>query len=72
MNELETVVLTHDVPSARLEMGDVGTVVHRHDKDGFEVEFVSGAGETLAVLTLSGDDLRPIAGREILHVRALP
>ncbi len=72
MNELETVVLTHDVPSARLQQGDVGTVVHRHENDGFEVEFVSGAGETLAVLTLSGGDLRPIAGREILHVRALP
>ena len=72
MNELETVVLTHDVPAARLQSGDVGTVVYRHENDGFEVEFVSGAGETLAVLTLSGGDLRPIAGREILHVRVLP
>ena len=72
MHELETVVLTHDVPSAQLQSGDVGTVVHRHEHDGFEVEFVSGAGDTLAVLTLSGGDLRPIAGREILHVRALP
>jgi hypothetical protein len=71
MNELDTVVLTHDLPDTRLETGDVGTIVHCHRDDGFEVEFVSGAGETLAVLTLSTVDLRPIAGQEILHVRAL-
>ena len=71
MKELDTVVLTRDVASAQLERGDVGTVVHRYDDNGFEVEFVSGEGDMLAVLTLGGEDLRPIAGREILHVRAL-
>jgi hypothetical protein len=37
----------------------------------FEVEFVTGEGTTLAVLTLSQQDIRPIHAREILHVRAL-
>jgi hypothetical protein len=50
----------------------VGAVVHCY-KDGvtFEVEFVSGEGTTLAVLTLSQHDIRPMHAREILHVRAL-
>jgi hypothetical protein len=37
----------------------------------FEVEFVSGEGTTLAVLTLPQHDIRPMHAREILHVRAL-
>jgi hypothetical protein len=36
----------------------------------FEVEFVAADGTTIAVLTLSHEDVRPIRGREILHVRA--
>ena len=71
MNELEIVVLTHDVPSSGLRAGDVGAVVHRYPAVGYEVEFVSGAGTTLAVLTLCEDDLRPLAAEEILHVRPL-
>ena len=71
MNELETMVLTHDVPSSGLRAGDVGAVVHRYSTCACEVEFVTGAGETLAVLTLTETDLRPVASGEILHVRAL-
>jgi hypothetical protein len=70
MRELETVVLRHALPDAGLEAGDVGAVVHRHSADAFEVEFVSGEGGTIAVLTLSAADLRPIEAREILHVRS--
>jgi hypothetical protein len=71
MRELETVVLRHALPDAGLEAGDVGAVVHRHSADAFEVEFVSGEGGTIAVLTLSAADLRAIEAREILHVRSL-
>lgn len=71
MNELDTMVLTHDILSSGLREGDVGAVVHRYSKQACEVEFVTGAGETLAVLTLSDADLRPVAASEILHVRAL-
>jgi hypothetical protein len=47
-------------------------VVHCY-KDGvtFEVEFVTGEGATIAVLTLSHHDIRSMHAREILHVRAL-
>ena len=71
MNELDPMVLTHDVPSSGLRAGDVGTVVHRYTDHDCEVEFVNGAGETVAVLTLGESDLRPVASREIMHVRAL-
>jgi hypothetical protein len=43
----------------------------RFDGEGFEVEFVRASGVTVAVLTLTRADLRPIDGSEILHVRRL-
>ena len=70
MKEHDLVVLTHDLPEHALRAGDVGAVVHRYG-EGYEVEFVSAAGETVAVLTLTDADLRPMTGAEILHVRDL-
>ena len=35
------------------------------------VEFVTGGGGTIAVVTLSESDIRPMQGKEILHVRTL-
>jgi hypothetical protein len=50
----------------------VGAVVHSYpDGAAFEVEFVTAAGETVALLTLTPRDIRPLLGREILHVREL-
>ena len=71
MKELDSVVLRRAVPEAGLEVGDVGAIVHLHSPESFEVEFVSGEGDTIAVLTLPAADLRPIEAREILHVRSL-
>ncbi len=71
MKELETVVLRRSLPESGLERGDVGAIVHAHPGNLYEVEFVSGDGATLAVLTLSAEDLRPIEAGEILHVRAV-
>jgi len=34
-------------------------------------QFVTAEGRTIALLTLTQADIRPIAGREILHVREL-
>jgi len=70
-NELETVVLTRDVPEVGLAAGDIGAVVHRFGADRFEVEFVAGSGDTVALLTLTTRDVRPLASSEILHARAL-
>jgi len=70
--ELETVALTRSVPEYCLEAGDVGAVVHIYpDAATLEVEFVTSAGDTVAVLTLAADAVRHRAGAEILHVRPL-
>jgi hypothetical protein len=72
IHELETVVLLHDVAQYDLKAGDIGAIVHRYDDGkGFEVEFVTAEGRTLAVLTLTESDVRPVRGSEILHVREL-
>jgi hypothetical protein len=72
ISELDTVVLTRDLPEHGLEAGDVGAVVHVHPgAANFEVEFVSAEGRTLALLTLPASDLRAMAGPEILHARRL-
>ena len=68
--ELETVVLTKDIQNHSLKKGDIGTVVHiYHNKKIFEVEFVDASGETIAVLTLTENDIRSMDKREILHAR---
>lgn len=69
-NELDIVVLSHNISKYGLKKGDIGTVVHCY-KDGtaFEVEFVTGEGKTIGVLTLTNADIRPIHEKEILHVR---
>ncbi len=70
INELDLVALTHDIVDYRLKAGDVGTVVHCYDDGaGFEVEFVTAEGKTVALLTLTAADIRPIDRAEILHVR---
>jgi hypothetical protein len=72
IRDLDTVVLTHSMPDHGLEEGDVGAVVHIYSKDAaYEVEFVTAAGKTIAVVTVGQDDIRPMAATEILHVREL-
>jgi hypothetical protein len=59
ISELDTVVLTRDLPENGLEAGDVGTVVLIHDEGaGYEVEFTSLAGNTLAVVTVPASAIR--------------
>lgn len=72
IRELDTVVLVHNLTTYGLTQGDVGAVVHAY-KDGvtFEVEFVTGEGATVAVVTLPQQDIRPMHAQEILHVRTL-
>ena len=72
INELDLVVLLHDDDVHGLKSGDVGTVVHCYkDGNGFEVEFVTAEGKTIAVLTLSDAEIRAFEQSEILHVRDL-
>ena len=72
MNELDLVVLRHDIPEHGLVEGDIGTIVHVHAEGAaFEVEFGLASGDTVAVLTLSSADVRPLEGSEILHSRTV-
>jgi hypothetical protein len=70
--ELDRVVLTTDLPEHGLRSGDLGTIVLVHgDGAGYEVEFVTLDGETLTVVTLTQDRVRPVRHGEIAHVRSV-
>jgi hypothetical protein len=72
VNEFERVVLTRDAPEEGLVAGDVGTVVHVYGEgEGFEVEFLTPSGRTVAVATLDARDVREAGEKEVLHVRAI-
>ena len=72
INEHDCVVLTKDLPDEGLKAGDIGTVVHIHQAGaGYEVEFMTLAGETICVATLLAAHVRPISPRDIAHVREL-
>jgi hypothetical protein len=64
------VVLDADPPHEKLTRGDVGTVVHVYKAGkGYEVEFVDGGGQTVALVTVGPADVRPIKAGELLHTR---
>ncbi len=69
INELDTVVLTTDLPEHGLQAGDLGTVALVHRPRGYEVEFMTLDGETVAVASLSPDQVRPVGRRETAHAR---
>ena len=70
IKELDTVVLKHDIAKYGLVEGDIGVVVHCYtDGDAYEVEFVTAAGRTIAILTLPLNDIRLMDSKEILHAR---
>jgi hypothetical protein len=70
IRELDVVVLKRDLPESRLKAGDVGTVVLEHSGgQGFEVEFMTLTGETVAVVTVSSDAVRAVDEGEIAHAR---
>ena len=67
--ELETVVLTRDLPEAGLRVGDLGAVVQVYGPEALEVEFVTAAGRTQALLTVATQDVRPVRDDDLLAVR---
>ncbi len=70
IKEFDPVVLTESLPDEGLEAGDVGWVVLVHRGGaGFEVEFVTLAGETVSVVTVSANSVRPVGPKEIAHAR---
>jgi hypothetical protein len=71
IKELDTVVLTEDIPDFALKRGDLGTVVLVHQPGGYEVEFVALDGETVAVVSVSTEQIRPVGHREIAQARPI-
>ena len=72
ITEHDRVVLTAPVPKERLEVGDVGTVVHVYpDGKAFEVEFTTLDGHTASVATVEVSQVRPVTGDEITNARQL-
>ena len=70
IHRLEPVILVKDYPDQGLVKGDMGAVVMVHEGGkAFEVEFVTLAGDTLGVLTLTADEVRPVSARDVPHVR---
>jgi len=66
---LDTVVLERDLPEHALRKGDLGTVVHVYENGGLEVEFVTAAGQTEALVTLRDSDVRPVGDFDLVSVR---
>ncbi|CAN5670546.1 MAG: DUF4926 domain-containing protein [Actinomycetota bacterium] len=70
IEEFEKVALTRDMPEENLVAGDAGTVVHIYEGGkGYEVEFFSLSGRTLAVSTVVAEDVRPVGDEDITHAR---
>ena len=72
IKEHDRIALKTDLPGQKLKAGDIGTVIHVHEKGAaFEVEFLTLRGETVAVTTLEASQVRPIQKKEIAHARLL-
>lgn len=72
IKEHDCVVLTTDLPDEGLLAGDIGTVVHIHkDGAGYEVEFMTMTGETVAIVTLLTGQVRALNRRDLAHAREL-
>jgi hypothetical protein len=72
IQELDRVILKIDLPDYSLEQGDIGTVVLVHQNNaGYEVEFVTLNGDTIAVVSLYNEQIRTISSREIAHARVM-
>ena len=72
INELDEVVLTCDLPDHGLAAGDIGTVMLVHSEGkGYEVEFMTLDGDTVAVTTLRAEQVRAVQHDEIAHARSI-
>jgi hypothetical protein len=72
IQELEDIILDCDLPEHGLQRGDIGSVVLVHQEGkGYEVEFMTLNGKTVAVVTLLASQVRPAREREIAHARGL-
>ena len=72
LKELDIAILTRDLPERGLRRGDMGTVVLVHQRGAaYEIEFTTLRADTLAVITLPADAIRPATARDIPHAREM-
>ena len=71
ISTLESVVLNEDLSAHGLKRGDIGTVVEIYSPEDFEVEFVTGAGRTQALVSLHINQIRSVDPQDIPAVRCL-
>lgn len=72
IKEHTNVQLVCDLPDQDLREGDVGVVIHCHNHgEAYEVEFMTFAGETVAVCTLKAEFIQPLDQHTIPHARVL-
>lgn len=70
IEEHDQVVLTRDLPEHGLIAGDVAAVIAAHQNgSGYTLEFATLRGETIAIVTVEAQDVRPARERELAHVR---
>ena len=73
--EHDVVVLTRDLPDEGLQVGDVGVVMLIHEgrdrvPPGFTIEVTTLLGETVAVVDVPADLVRPATSGDIRHARS--
>ena len=74
--EHEVVVLTRDLPGEGLRAGDAGVVLLAHQgrdgvPPGYTVEVTTVTGETVAVVDVEADAVRPASEQDIRHSRTV-
>ena len=72
--EFRRVVLRRDLPEHGLRAGDVGVIVEHYpatadNGEGYELEFVSATGQTIAVVSVPAAAVREASPHEVLSVR---
>lgn len=76
LREHDVVVFTRDLPDEGIKAGDVGVVLvtHRGHADvppGYTVEVTTVLGETVAIVDVPVDLVRPAAERDVRHARSI-
>ncbi|MGP1347255.1 MAG: DUF4926 domain-containing protein [Phycisphaerales bacterium] len=72
LQEHDTVILTVDLPQHRLRAGDIATIVHIHDNGaGYEIELTTLAGQSIAIVTVTGNQIRAVEPSEVAAARRL-
>jgi hypothetical protein len=70
IQEFEQAVLLIDLPPEGLVAGDVGIVVDiTTNGQSATLEFFNFSGETVAVVLVGVDQVRPVSANEVMHAR---